>query len=256
MNTRLSRNTNETLFTQPTFRGLPVMVHRGPLIERYLDKTYQTIESALAQYPRIFATRFDLALPEGSEGWASDVISRFIEYFKADIASYLKVRGMKADACRPRFIWAKERNRSDNYHYHVLLILNRDVFPRSGCILSDKPNTVGRIESAWANALGIPWSQSRGLVHFPKNRDYSVDLNSQEFLPQLVGLFHRTSYLAKEDTKAFEDGSRHFSCSLRPVLPSGFSLQAKVQEEKDRIEEMVASGSVYGEVSCTGGLGK
>ncbi len=232
MNTRLALNSNETRYIQANYRNLPVIDYRGPLVEKYLEKTYQTIESMLAQYPRVFATRFDLMFPAHMQSWSSNVISKFIDYFKAGIESYLKACGMEVDKCRPMFVWAKERNNSMNSHYHVLLLLNRDVFFRSGRIVSDRPNTVSRIEAAWAKALNLSFEQARGLVNFPPNRDYAINRNSPDFYLQLADLFYRASYLAKEDTKTYEDGSRSFSCSHKVELPDNFNLAALVEHGK------------------------
>lgn len=229
MNTRLPLNPNETRYTQSSYRGLPVIDYRGPLVERYLANTYQTIESALAQYPRIFATRFDLTFPMDMQNCPSNTISRFIEYFKESVRSYLRARGEPASKCNPRFIWAKERNISMNCHYHVLFILNKDVFHRSGRLISENVNTISRIESAWAKALGIPIEKSSGLVEFPKNGDYRVDRNSLDFYPRLADLFYRASYLAKEDTKLYEDGSRYFSCSQSLKTQGVFSLAQHIE---------------------------
>ncbi|MEY8198109.1 MAG: inovirus Gp2 family protein [Colwellia sp.] len=244
MNTRLSQNRNEKRYQHSVYRGLPVIDYRGPLVERYLEKTYLTIESALFQYPRVFATRFDLMFPKHMQNWPSSVISRFLDYFKADVESYLKARGKSVDKCKPRIVWAKERNTSMNSHYHVLLLLNRDVFYRSGRIASDKPNTVSRIEAAWAKALNLSFEQVQGLVNFPPNRDYRVDRDSPYFYPQLADLFYRASYLAKEDTKAYEDGTRHFSCSHRAPLVDGFSMESLAKRSMDCITCMRDGGVV------------
>jgi len=249
MNTRLPQNPNETRYNQPSYRGLPVINYRGPLVERYLERTYQTIESAIGQYPRVFATRFDLMFPLNMQNWPSSVISRFLDHFKAIVGSHLKSQGIKPEKCQPRIIWAKERNRSMNSHYHVLLLLNNDVFHMSGRLGSENLNLISRIEWAWAKALGLTFEGVQGLVNFPANRDYKVDRNSADFYPQLADLFYRASYLSKEDTKTYEDGSRHFSCSQARRCEQGFDmgLQAKISLDRitqNRDEGMVAIGGM------------
>ncbi|MEY8239148.1 MAG: inovirus Gp2 family protein [Cycloclasticus sp.] len=232
MNTRLTLNRNEIRYDSPSFRGLHVINHRGPLVMKYLESNFRTVECALAQYPRTFATRFELLFPQKTEGWQTDVISKFTEALKSEIGSYLREKGLRADSCKPRFIWAKERSRSLNPHYHVMLFLNKDVFFRSGNIVSENWNLVRRIESAWARALGVTYQEISGLVHFPKNRDYIVNVRHENFLQQLTDLFYRASYLAKEDTKEYSDGTRHFSCShfTQPAYPS--SLDSLIQYHK------------------------
>jgi len=242
MNSRLTLNTNEKRYLKSEYRGLPVIDYRGPLVEKYLEKTYQTIESMISQYPRVFATRFDLMFPLHMQGWPSSVMSRFLDYFKAEVESYLKAHGMGVDKCKPKFIWAKECNSSMNSHYHVLLLLNRDVFFRSGRIVSDRTNTVSRIEAAWAKALNLSFEQVQGLVNFPPNRDYCLDRNSPDFYPQLAKLFNRASYLAKEETKAYEDGSRSFSCSHKVALPDNFSLAALIEQGREDMNAAAGRG--------------
>lgn len=244
MNTRLPLNPNEKRYQQTKYRGLPVIDYRGPLVEKYLERTYRTIESTIAQYPRVFATRFDLMFPVGMQNWPSSVISRFLDYFKALVESHLKSQGMKSERCQPRIVWAKERNTSMNSHYHVLLLLNNDVFHMSGRLGSENLNMISRIESAWAKALGLAFEDVQGLVNFPPNRDYKLDRNSPNFYPQLAGLFYRASYLAKEDTKDYEDGSRHFSCSQRGRFSQGFDMELQARKSLDRITQDRDEGGV------------
>lgn len=238
MGTRLPLNRNETRFILPCYRGLHVINHRGPLVEKYLEDAFRTIACALADYPKIFAFRFDLRFPLGSEGWGSHVISRFTDSFKAQIKAYLNQQGWSESVCLPRFIWAKERNLSKNIHYHLVILLNKDVFFRSGRINSEHKNLARRVEQAWATALGLNVLNVKGLVDFPDNRDYIVNRHSKDFLQQLTNLFYRVSYLAKEETKEYCDGSRHFSCSHFTPLPLEFSLEELVQFHKHAIHHM------------------
>lgn len=244
MSTRLKLNKNERQYLEDTYKGLPVIDYRGPLVERYLEKTFRTLESALSDYPRIFATRFDLMLPSGTSNWPSTVISRFIDNLKYEVNAFLKERGIPRDKCLPRFVWSKERNTSLNNHYHFLLILNKDVFFTSGRVESDNLNLVSRIQISWSKALGLDFSNGYPLVHFPRNRDYRVDRNSADFLPNLSMLFSRASYLAKEESKLYQDGTRHFGCSHSSSRSNSYSLQADIADSRRVITEAVASGEV------------
>jgi hypothetical protein len=238
MNTRLPLNRNEKHYCLPSYRGLHVINHRGPLVEKYLEDTFRTIECALADYPKVFAFRFDLRFPSGSDGWVTNVISRFTESFKAQIKAYLNQQGFRDDVCTPRFIWAKERNVSKNIHYHVIVLMNKNVFFRSGCINSENWNLARRVEQAWATALEIDFIEAVGLVEFPRNRDYIVNRHSPEFLQQLTNLFYRASYLTKEETKEYCDGTRHFSCSHFTPLPMEFSLEELILYHKHELHHL------------------
>ncbi len=81
----------------------------------YLNSVYATIQRALADYPRLFAIRFDLhysldqALPDDAN--SSDVINRFVESLKA------KIRHDRSRAAKyhqrvhdtvVRYVWVKE----------------------------------------------------------------------------------------------------------------------------------------------------
>jgi len=72
-----------------------------------------------------------------------------------------------------------------------------------------------RIQEAWASALWMTPAQSRGLVHFPPNRVYRIDANSDQFLAQMVSLFTRLSYFAKAKTKQYGTGEHCFGSSRR-----------------------------------------
>lgn len=213
------------------------MHEHGPFVERYLENTYKTIESALSQYPRVFATRFDLMLPVDMQNWPSSIISRFLDHFKAIVESHLRSLGMKPEKCLPRIVWAKERYKSMNPHYHALLLLNNDVFHMSGRLGSDNLNLISRIQSSWAKALGLTFKEAQGLVNFPPNRDYKLDRNSSDFHLQLEALFHRVSYLAKEKTKNYGDGTRYFSCSQNSRLVNGFDLEAQINKNLDGVAQ-------------------
>lgn len=251
MNTRLPQNSNEKRYFQSRYRGLPVIGYRGPLVEGYLEKIHQTIESSLNQYPRVFATRFDLMIPKDMHNFSSSIISRFLDYLKAIIGLHLKSLGMKSEKCQPRIVWAKERNHSMNSHYHVLLLLNRDVFHTSGRLGSENLNLISRIESSWAKALSLSFGEVQGLVNFPRNRDYKLDRNSPDFYVQLADLFYRASYLAKEESKAYEDGSRHFSCSQGNRSANGFDM---AQHAKRSLDAMTQARDERGLMA--GGLNK
>lgn len=238
MNARVTFNTNETKYTDPSYKGLPVIQTRGPLVERYLEQIFNTIACSINQQARTFATRFELLIPQSTINWDSSLISRFIDFLKYEIKKDLKRRCINPANCQPRFAWAKERESSHNYHYHVLLILNKDCYFRSGRIDSDNDNLAMRIQRSWSKALDMDEGKGRGLVHFPANRDYILDNRKPEFLQQLSNLFHRASYLAKEETKPFNDGTRHFSCSHLTPLPYGFDLEEIINFHKVQFNGM------------------
>ena len=86
---RFSGNRNLRLYSAATFKGLPIMVEKGPFILGYLEALNRTITLALNQYPRVIAFRVDLRLPRlmgvPDDALSNRVISRFLESFKAKI---------------------------------------------------------------------------------------------------------------------------------------------------------------------------
>lgn len=128
--------------------------------------------------------------------------------------------------CRPSFVWAKERSDSLNLHYRVFLFLNRDAYfnlenfrtvkwlPGDDLPLPDeRMNMAVRIRDAWGSALGLPSSMAGGLVHFPENPAYSLNINSKSYWQDFMDVFQRASYFAKVATKHYGDHGRNFGCS-------------------------------------------
>lgn len=216
-NTRLKANPNLTQFAGNHYAGLPIQADKGPFALEYLDSTYATIQRALADYPRLFAVRFDLhyafnqALPD--DAFSSVVINRFVESLKA------KVRHNRSSAMENtkrvhntivRYVWVKEYGVEGRPHYHFLLLLNRDAYHTLGFFNSKNENTFKRIVSAWASALSLPCDQARGLVHMADRGVYSV-CTANDF----AALFYRVSYMCKIKTKKYGDWEHAFGCSRK-----------------------------------------
>lgn len=215
---RLQANTNLRLHYDSTFRGLPVMVGKGPFIHEYLDKLLITLQRAQDEHSRVFAARFDLRFPEGSQlpadSYTSQVVQRFVDSLKAKI-NHDRARSKQAKSCSHgtsiRYVWAKEIGQGGKPHYHFLLLLNRDAYHTFGLFNSEFENMYGRIQAAWASALGLPCGEGIGLVHVPQNAVYGVFRGDGEV--GLEGVFNRASYLCKAATKVYGDGSHSFGCS-------------------------------------------
>ena len=69
------------------------------------------------------------------------------------------------------------------------------------------------IVRAWYSALGLELDDYPGLVHYPENCRYILDVNDFNFEGEYNKLLNRLDYLAKLDTKAYGDGDRSFGCS-------------------------------------------
>lgn len=210
-------NTNLSLHYENTYQGFPVQVEKGPFISEYLNRLYQTVGRALAQYPRVFAFRVDLRLPVGLQlsdsAYTNEVIERFIESFKAKIRhnrNMARQSNPYAHDSKVRYVWTREQGQHGKPHHHLAILLNRDAFNSLGWFTSERDNMFNRLEGAWASALGLSVVSVKGLVEIPTNPSYFMDRDKPE---GQAAFFHRTSYLCKSATKAFGDGNHGFGCS-------------------------------------------
>lgn len=216
---------------QNTYLDMPCQDGCGELNNEYLNKINHVMQITTSEYNRVFAFRVDLRLPSDLDDYhirhADDPrhrytrrkgdISRFVESFKSiikyDLTAKAK-RGKRVCACNPRFIWCKERSESISYHYHLLILLNKDAYFTLGSFDADT-SMAFKVMKAWASALGlIDVNHAKRLVHFPANSSYFIDRNSELFEKQYEDLFYRTSYLAKVETKEYGDKQRNFGYSL------------------------------------------
>ena len=218
MNARLAQNPNLTLHTKPDYNGNSVYLKRGPSIDSYLTNIDETLKKALFEHPRTIAIRTDLRLPLNFDRNDTCVISRFMESLKAQIRADLNNRarrGVRVHDTTLRYIWVKEQNKSMNWHYHVVLLLNNDTYNHLGNFNAQEGNMAARIKKAWISALGLCTYAYGGLVHFPKNPIHYVNVNSKTYIQEYDTLFYRVSYFAKADTKKFGNGTNSFGCSRK-----------------------------------------
>ncbi|WP_420590807.1 inovirus Gp2 family protein [Bacterioplanoides sp.] len=196
----------------------PVIQNHGPLNERYLDQIERTIEKAIQCHPRTMAVRVDLRFPACAARTDKSVISRFVDSLKAQIKADLKAKdraGKRVHPCHLRYIWTREQDSGARQHYHVLLLLNLDTYRDLGRYDAAGGNLTHRIRSAWASAIGVPLCRLGGAVHIPDNPIYHLNINSSDFGDSFDALYYRTSYFAKQKTKQYGAGVRHFGCSSR-----------------------------------------
>lgn len=215
-----SLNLNTTnLLRMDHYTDYPVLKGIGPLSPYYLDRILTVINRALADHPRTFAIRFDLHLPYGYGDVGSDLMTKFVESLKAQVKADLYRRaaeGKRVHDCNMRHIWVRERCDSDSPHFHVVVFLNHDTYHTLGAYADEqRRNMASRIRKAWASTLRRLPEVILGLVHFPTNPTYSLNVNTHDFMAIKADLFRRLSYFAKLETKEYGTGSRSFGCSQR-----------------------------------------
>ncbi|ELB7607852.1 inovirus Gp2 family protein [Vibrio parahaemolyticus] len=216
-----------------TYQGLPTLGSSYELNNAHLDTIRIPIDNAIDEYPRVFAVRFELRQPRsvltdclsrdeiiGNEALdirRVDLATRFVQSFKAKLKAHAhKARREKKRfyPCTVRYVWVRERDTSDNDHYHFVLLLNRNCFWRLGS--SKKVGSLAwTIASAWASALNCNTDYASMLVDYPPNRCYVLERNSHEIIEQYKNLFFRLSYFAKYATKHYDEGHRCIGRSTR-----------------------------------------
>ncbi|QSR36659.1 hypothetical protein CFI10_17055 [Marinobacterium iners] len=216
--------------------------HYGGLIEDYLDRTWGVIDSALSEYPRVYAVRVDLRYPQGYPAELSrdnQCMKRFFEYLQRE----LDRAGLKYPT-RVHYVWAREQDRSPNPHYHLVLMFNQDAVHQIGTYTPcnqggyHRQNLFHRIARAWAYALRLANDHGvEGLVHYAVGGQYdterpygcddpypseSVDHSAGQFQIrqgqrdyELARLYYRASYLCKTYSKRLGEGVHCFGSSRR-----------------------------------------
>ncbi|WP_338131844.1 inovirus Gp2 family protein [Pseudomonas lactis] len=186
------------------------MIEKGPFVEQYLERLYQTLQYALSDYARVFAFRFDLRLPCRKQLSGDAMTNQVIQRFKASLAAQIRhdrerarIRNRSSHDTCVRLFWVREVGQGGRPHYHCIVFLNRDAYRSLGHIESERKNMYNRLELAWASALRLSVADVLGAVHIPKGATFH--LTQHEYFGH-DEFFRRSSYLCKVATKAFGDG--------------------------------------------------
>ncbi|WP_082027639.1 inovirus Gp2 family protein [Isoalcanivorax pacificus] len=231
MNKRHPENTNLKLHYDATWEGLPVLARpERPLVVNYLETSRSVLDRALTEHPRTCVMHILPRLPYGWQGPSGGLANRFIKSLRSQIKFDLQRKrrqGKRVHDCHVRLIWCREFGKEGQPHYHMAVLVNRDAYSVLGRIAGqpepDYPwwmeeeqavvNMAERIQRAWCSALGISDRQGVGLVQIPANPVQLVATGSPMFKVQYEEVFKRISYMAKADTKLYDDGHRNFGYS-------------------------------------------
>ena len=203
----LNRNKNITLHHGKAYRGFPVQTQRGPLCAEYLERMYQTLVNALADNPRLLVIRFELNFPSDQSIEGDSHITRFWSSLKSKLHFDLnrKTKSWSRTVHNsPYFIWVKERNKSQNFHYHCALIVDNNTYKGLGSYTCTGDSLSALIKGAWVSALGVPSLDGKRVVNFSVNGSYYLNPNHGDFIYRFNECFYRMSYLAKARTKAYK----------------------------------------------------
>ncbi len=212
-----------------TYKGLEVLYPVSELNTHYLDRIILTMSKALKDYKRVHALRLDLRLPVSDSEKdilrrdeilnntfnQKNIIKRFFESLKAKIKAQekrIKVSGKRIYPCHLRYVWCRERNKSTNDHYHLVLFFNKDRYFSSG-YRDNEESLVRLIMDAWSSALGEYVDNADRLVQLVYKGTHYLDQNKYDFENKYQALFTRLSYFAKNRTKHYDEGKRCFGTS-------------------------------------------
>lgn len=214
-------NPNQTLFLEPTYKGLPVQTRQGPLVLEYLDDLDRLFVNAARQYSRLYVVRLDLRFRAGDDlpdiARTNIPIRKFLGSLKARLkhkdAMTLKRTG-RENKHGMRYAWAREiGSDSQRPHYHLLLILNGDAYRSLGNYRDpEQPGLYRRCQEAWASAIGQPFDLADGLVSVVPNGQWNLNHRTQEAFRDA---FFAASYLCKARSKVFELGFHGFDSSRK-----------------------------------------
>ncbi|EGR3286321.1 inovirus Gp2 family protein, partial [Vibrio parahaemolyticus] len=195
----------------------------------YLDRIILTMSKALKDYKRVHALRLDLRLPVSDSEKdilrrdeifnntfnQKNIIKRFFESLKAKIKAQekrMKASEKRIYPCHLRYVWCRERNKSNNDHYHLVLFFNKDRYFSSG-YRDNEESLVRLIMDAWSSALGEYVDNADRLVQLVYKGTHYLDQNKYDFENKYQALFTRLSYFAKNRTKHYDEGKRCFGTS-------------------------------------------
>ncbi|KJZ09289.1 hypothetical protein TW85_22425 [Marinomonas sp. S3726] len=200
------------------YQKLEILFALSECNEHYLSRIKITVDQSLKRSKRLVAFRFDLRFPANYQGDTEKVITKFFDSFKAKLKAIEKRQfrlGKRVYKSNLTYIWVRERYNSNNDHFHVVIMLNKDAFHSFGKLNSVNPNLATRIMASWASALSLKDTNkdARGLIHQAKNGMYVFNEKDDNYSEKYEAFFKRLSYFAKDRTKVYGTGRRSFGCS-------------------------------------------
>ncbi|HHQ4530559.1 TPA: inovirus Gp2 family protein [Aeromonas hydrophila] len=221
-----TNNTYELTVAEVTRLLQQVQGMYGDIHAPYLIRSLAVVDSTLKEWSRVFAIRVDVRFAKVNSGCDifhstrfqrtdSQVITRFVESLKSQLREVSKRKRRRYISSEVRYIWVREQDAGDHPHYHLVLLFNKDRYTTLGNYTKpDAINMATRVQKAWCSALGLPFPEYVGLIHFPKNCEYILDRREALFRsPGYMKFLRRIAYFSKVRTKLVGDGQRNFGCS-------------------------------------------
>ncbi|MBB3303903.1 MULTISPECIES: inovirus Gp2 family protein [unclassified Enterobacter] len=193
----------------------------------YVNGVERTLNTATSQHARLSTFRVDLHFPLDRTGRRDElVISRFFDSLKYHLSALIERKRNDGLTCHNRtamhYIWCREYGPvNGNRHYHVMLMLNKDVFCFLGNLqlLPDQYSSLANlIQRAWCSALKLRVECYAHLAHFPDCAVTWIERNSPHFSEQMKIVRYRAMYLAKTASKQIGNGRSFGSSQPSPSL--------------------------------------
>ena len=234
-------NHNLTLAYGDQWNGLPLLGRQEPFVEQYLEINHRVMRQAFSYGRECLVILLELRFPHAYPCSERGVMTHFFRSLKEQIKADLKARHNRTGrnvSCDLDYVWAREQDSSDRSHFHAALFFDLAAYYTLGNLNVQVPaydefqmspitpaaqSMAGRINRAWARAIGISEEQGVGLVHYPKNAEFRMGCNrGMNFEYEFFDLFRRLSYLTKTRTKDYtQHGVTDWYGSSR-VHPAGF----------------------------------
>ncbi|MBT1446362.1 inovirus-type Gp2 protein [Shewanella sp. JM162201] len=183
----------------------------------YQSRINCVIERGLMLSSRLSVFRFDLRFPQIYTVNDHPYMRRFFDSLKYRLQRYMDLKRLGGGYYHKLtfgYVWVREKDEAWNYHYHLALIVSKDVFYGWGVFDLNICNLSSMVIESWASALGLNEIEVDGCAHFVRNVFY-LNINSPEYFLQRQSVDSALNYLAKNKTKILDDEYRNFGCSQK-----------------------------------------
>lgn len=183
----------------------------------YQDRIESVINRSACVSARLSVFRVDLRFPQAYFTTDSEYMRLFFNSLKYRFQKYADIKrkgGGYYHKLTFGYVWVRERDEARNWHYHLALIVSKDVFCGWGLFDLNLCNLSSMVVESWASALGLNDIEVVGCAHFVKHV-YYLNTNSPEYLLQRQSVDSALNYLAKNKTKILDDDYRNFGCSQK-----------------------------------------
>ncbi len=201
-------------------------MYDSPIDGYMLNEALNMVYDKLEQHNRILAIRTDLRfalshvpggpdLPLCFQRDDAQAITRFFESLKSQLRADHNRSRRPGNPTLPSYVWCKERDTGEHFHYHLALLFNEGVYRYLGNYKDpDADNMAIRIQKAWCSALALDYHDYAILAEFPPNAVYRFSrIDALDRNDNYRSFLIRLAYLAKTRTKDNYGGYRNFGIS-------------------------------------------